>query len=114
MAFSESLAARVRSVLAETPGVTERRMFGGLAFLIDGHMACGVLADDLMLRLGEEGADAALDEDNVRPMDFTGRPMGTMVFVAPAGVATDAALAHWVGLARQYVKALPPKKPKTL
>ena len=89
--------------------VREQQMFGGIAFLVSGHMACGVVGDELMLRLGEEAADAALDQTNVRPMDFTGRPMRTMVFVQPAGLQTDETLADWIARALAYVQTLPPK-----
>ena len=75
MAYDEKLADRVRDILEGDPGVSERKMFGGLAFMVDGHMACGIAGDDLMLRLGAEGAEAALQKPHVRPMDFTGRPM---------------------------------------
>ena len=80
MAYDERLAVRVRGVLADTNGVSERKMFGGLAVLVDGNMACGVVGDKLMLRLGREGAEEALCRPNVRPMDFTGRPMTGMVY----------------------------------
>ena len=84
-------------------------MFGGLAFLVGGHMACGIVGTDLMLRLGEAGADAALDHPHVRPMDFTGRPIRTMVYVARQGIVADSALRRWVERAVEYVRALPPK-----
>jgi TfoX/Sxy family transcriptional regulator of competence genes len=109
MAFDDRLAIRVRDALAEVPDVSERRMFGGLAFLVGGHMACGIVGRDLMLRLGEAGADAALDRPHVRPMDFTGRPMRTMVYVAPEGIVADPGLKQWVARAVEYVRALPPK-----
>ena len=109
MAFDERLADRVASVLADVPELREQQMFGGVAFLVGGHMVCGVVADELMLRLGAEGADAALDEPHVRPMDFTGKPMSTMVFVEPAGIESDAALADWIGRAMAYVQTLPAK-----
>ena len=113
MAFDERLAKRVSTVLADVPDVREQQMFGGIAFLVDGHMACGVVGDELMLRLGEEGADSALRQPDVRPMDFTGRPMSTMVFVEPAGIETDEALAGLFTNALTYVQTLPPKsKPK--
>jgi hypothetical protein len=85
-------------------------MFGGLAFMSGGHMACGIVGSDLMLRLGEDGADAALDTPHARPMDFTGRPMRGMVYIAPAGVATAAELSEWVDRALRYVGTLPPKR----
>ena len=89
MAYDERLADRIRAVLADQPDRSERKMFGGLAFMIAGNMACGIVGDDLMLRLGEEGADGALDEPDTRPMDFTGRPLKSMVYVAHAGLATS-------------------------
>ncbi len=109
MAFDERLAQRVSVALEDVPDVREQQMFGGIAFLVGGHMACGIVGDELMLRLGEEGADAALDQPHVRPMDFTGRPMSTMVFVQPPGIESDSALAGWIGRAVTYVEALPPK-----
>jgi TfoX/Sxy family transcriptional regulator of competence genes len=109
MAFDERLAERVSAVLEVVPDVREQQMFGGLAFLVGGHMACGIVGDELMLRLGVEGADAALDEPHVRPMDFTGRPMSTMVFVEPAAIESDRALTGWIGRALTYVETLPAK-----
>jgi TfoX/Sxy family transcriptional regulator of competence genes len=109
MAFNEELAARVRDVLTDVPDVGERRMFGGLAFLVGGHMACGIVGADLMLRLGEAGADAALDHPHVRPMDFTRRPMRTMVYITAEGIVADRTLREWVERAVDYVRTLPPK-----
>ena len=109
MAFDESVAARVRKALARQKGRTERKMFGGLMFLVDGHMCCGVLRDELVLRLGPQGAADALKEPHTRPMDFTGRPSTGMVYVEPAGFASDAALRSWVRAAVRFVKSLPPK-----
>jgi TfoX/Sxy family transcriptional regulator of competence genes len=109
MAFDERLAERLRSVLTEVPEVREQRMFGGLAFLVGGHMACGIVGDELMLRLGEAGADAALGQPHVRAMDFTGRPMRTMVFVKPAGIRSRPALQRWVQQAVAHAERLPRK-----
>lgn len=111
MAYDEALANRVRDVLEGEPGVVERKMFGGLAFMVDGHMACGVVGDDLMLRLGAEGADEALGRPHVREMDFTGRPLTGMVYLAPEG-QHGGALATWVGNAVSFARSLPPKPPK--
>jgi TfoX/Sxy family transcriptional regulator of competence genes len=108
MAYDEALAERVRTLLAAEDGLSERKMFGGLAFMLHRNMACGIVKDELMLRLGPEGADRALDEPHVRAMDFTGRPMTGMVFVAPAGLEGDA-LGGWVARAVGYARALPPK-----
>lgn len=112
MAYDEHLAQRIRVVVQNVPDVREQRMFGGLAFLAGDHMVCGIVGEELMLRLGERGADAALDERHVRPMDFTGRPMSTMVFVEPAGIESNVALERWIGRALSYVQTLPPKTPK--
>jgi TfoX/Sxy family transcriptional regulator of competence genes len=109
MAFDEALGDRVAAALARVPDVREQRMFGGVAFMVGGHMTVGIVGDELMVRLGEEDADAALDEPHVRPMDFTGRPMRTMVFVEPAGIASDEALGAWVERALAFVARLPPK-----
>jgi len=90
VAYDEDLADRVRAVLPPGEAVTERQMFGGLAFMLGGHMFCGVVKGTLMARLGPEAADRALELPHVRPMDFTGRPMKGMVFVDPAGLRGDA------------------------
>ena len=109
MAFDDDLARRVRAVLEDVPDVSERRMFGGIAFLVGGHMACGIVGADLMLRLGEIGAQAALDRRHVRPMDFTGRPMRTMVYIAAEAIVADRTLTEWVARAVDHARALPPK-----
>lgn len=75
MAYDETLAAKGGEILAENVEVSRRKMFGGIAFMAGGHMCCGVIKDDLVLRLGTEAANQALKEPHVRPMDFTGRPM---------------------------------------
>jgi TfoX/Sxy family transcriptional regulator of competence genes len=108
MAYDEDLADRVRVVLPAAGEVTERKMFGGLAFMLGGHMFCGIVKDDLMVRLGPDAADRALDEPHVRPMDFTGRPMKGMVYIEPAGLAGPA-LRRWVDAAADYARSLPPK-----
>lgn len=110
MAYNEDLADRVRAVLPATDTVTERQMFGGLAFMLGGHMFCGVIKDTLMVRLGPGGADRALDQPHVRPMDFTGRPMKGMVFVEPEGLH-GTALQNWVDAAAGHARGLPPKQP---
>jgi TfoX-like protein len=106
--YDEDLAGRVRAVLPPGAAVTERQMFGGLAFLLGGHMFCGIVKGALMVRLGPEDAARALDQPHVRPMDFTGRPMRGMVFVDPEGLGGDA-LRRWVDAAAGYARGLPPK-----
>jgi TfoX/Sxy family transcriptional regulator of competence genes len=109
MAYDEDLAQRVRTALERVADVREQRMFGGVTFLVGGQMACGVVGDELMLRLGGRGADAALDERHVRPMDFTGKPMRTMVFIQRDGIAARAPRERWIGRAVTYVESLPPR-----
>jgi len=110
MAFDEELAARLRGILSQQPELEERRMFGGLAFLVSGHMCCGVVKQDVMLRLGEEGTQELLAsaEAAVRPMDFTGRALKNMVYVDPAA-ASDTELSEWISRAVQFAQSLPPK-----
>lgn len=110
MAFDEVLAERVRVALADAPELHERKMFGGIAFMVSGHMACGVIGDELVVRLGEEGVERALHLPHVRPMDFTGRPMRSMVFVGPEAVRDEPELARWVRDATAFVATLPPRR----
>ena len=109
MAYDETLAERVRQELSGQTGVTEKKMFGGLAFLIGGNMCRGVRDDRLVLRLGNEGAAAALKQKRVAPMDLTGRIIKSMVFVDPPGFRAKAALAKWVARAGDFATSLPPK-----
>jgi TfoX/Sxy family transcriptional regulator of competence genes len=108
MAYSEALADRVRALITRD-GVSERKMFGGLALLIGGNMACGVIGDKLMVRVGPEQYEAALAEPDARPMDFTGRAMKGMVYVAAKALRDDAALAMWVQRGASYAGSLPAK-----
>jgi len=109
MAYDEGLAARVRDVLGDRPGLAEKKMFGGLAFLLHGNMACGVRGDDLMVRVAAEKADTALEEPGARPFDMTGRPMKGWLLVSPDGHATDQDLRRWVGRGLDHAGSLPPK-----
>jgi TfoX/Sxy family transcriptional regulator of competence genes len=109
VAYSEELADRIRALLVDRGELTERKMFGGIAFMLNGNMACGVLGDELMARVGKEQGDAALAEPHARPMDFTGRPMKGTVYVAAEGVEADEDLAGWVDAAAGYALSLPAK-----
>ncbi|HEX9967846.1 MAG TPA: TfoX/Sxy family protein [Solirubrobacterales bacterium] len=109
MAFDEALAERVREALVGRAEVSKRRMFGGIAFMLAGNMAVGIVGDDLMVRLNPEDAERALTEPHVRPMDFTGRPAKNMVFVDSEGTASDQDLAAWVDAGADYATSLPPK-----
>jgi TfoX N-terminal domain len=112
MAYDEALADRARAVLAIRDGLTERKMFGGIAFMIGGNMACGVLGDELIVRVPREDFDRALAEPDTREFDFTGRPMRGFVCVTPAGIAGDEALAGWVDAGADHAASLPPKASK--
>ncbi|MFO0736912.1 MAG: TfoX/Sxy family protein [Labilithrix sp.] len=96
VAYDESLADRIRAALSSRNDVVEKKMFGGLAFMVAGNMACGVLGRDLMARVGEANLDAALKRPHTRVMDFTGRPSRSMVYVGPGGTKTLAAVKKWV------------------
>ena len=109
MAYDEGLAQRVREVLVDQAGVVEKKMFGGLAFMLQGHMCCGVLQEELMVRVGPDQYEAALHKPHAREMDFTGRPMRGMVMVEAAGVESEASLAEWVGMGVAFAGSLPPK-----
>jgi TfoX/Sxy family transcriptional regulator of competence genes len=109
MAYDENLASRIRQSLAPRADLMERKMFGGLAFMLRGNMCCGVVGDRLMLRLGEEGVAAALQEPHTSPMDFTGKVMKSMVYVDPEGTAAPEDLNRWVNRGADYAVGLPPK-----
>ena len=109
MAFDEGLAERLREILDRRRGVTEKKMFGGLCFLLNGRMFVGIVKQTLMVRVGPDAHATALRQPHARPMDFTGRPMRGYVFVEPAGFEADADLREWVRLALGFVSKLPPK-----
>ena len=109
MAYDEDLADRVRELLSARSGVSERKMFGGIAFMVDGNMAVGVLGEDLIVRLDPADTERALAEHGVREFDFTGRPARGMVYVAPEVTAVESELAGWVEAGADRATSLPPK-----
>jgi TfoX/Sxy family transcriptional regulator of competence genes len=109
MSFDEAVAGRVRKALAGTREVVEKRMFGGIAFMVRGNMCCGVIGDRLMVRVGPNGYEEALSRPHAKPMDFTGRPMKGMVYVEPAGFASPHDLEAWIGKAMAFTLSLPAK-----
>jgi TfoX/Sxy family transcriptional regulator of competence genes len=109
VAFDEGLAERIRELLRDRRDVTERRMFGGLAFMQNGHMFVGIVGDTLMARVGPDSYAKALAQKHVREMDFTGKPMKGYVYVAPEGFESDTALEGWIGRCAAFVHTLPPK-----
>jgi hypothetical protein len=110
MAYNEALTGRVRAKLARKKGLREIRMFGGLCFMLRGHMCCGVSKDDLVVRVGPDRYEDALESKHARPMDFTGRALKGFVYVGPGGYRTDESLSRWIDLAVEFVSSLPPKK----
>ncbi|NMG27939.1 TfoX/Sxy family protein [Aromatoleum evansii] len=109
MAFDEGLAERLRDELREHHDIAEKRMFGGLAFMLRGHMCVGILRDTLVVRVGAERYEDALRTAHARPMDFTGRPLTGFVMVEPPGFESDADLSRWVHRALRFNALLPPK-----
>lgn len=109
MAYNEGLAERLREVFEGQVEAVEKRMFGGLAFMVNGNMCCGVERESLMARVGPDQYEEALKQPHARPMDFTGRPMRGFVYVDLDGVESDEALNEWVQRCLNFVGTLPPK-----
>ncbi len=107
MAFDEALAERLRVLFKRVPTSAERRMFGGLCFLVSGRMCCGIVGRDLVVRVGPDRHDDALRRPYTRPMDFTGRPMRGFIYVAPTGFRTARSLSQWVERAVRFAGSLP-------
>ncbi len=109
MAYDEKLAERVREVFAPREGLREKKMFGGLAFMLHGHMCCGIAREALMVRVGPEAYEETLARPHARPMDFTGRALKGMVYVDAGGYRSKKALRQWVERGVAFVSSLPPK-----
>lgn len=112
MAFDEKLGDRLREVIAEHGDFTERKMFGGLAFMVRGNMCCGVIKDDLLVRVDPERSEELLKDKNARPMDFSGKPMKGFLYIAPPGVRTEKQLRRWADVGLSFVATLPTKSKK--
>ncbi len=109
MAYEEDLAERIRQVVMGMPGLTEKHMFGGLSFMLQGNMACGVIKDDLVVRVGPHQYPEAVKQPHARPFDFSGRAMKGWIYVAPEGYQSDADLEMWVRQGIDFARSLPPK-----
>lgn len=109
MAYSEDDAQIFRDALTHLEGVTEKKMFGGLCFMLNGHMLCGVANDGGMARVGKENEAAALALDGIEPLSFTGRPMGGFVDVSFDAMENESTRSAVLELAIEYVRSLPPK-----
>lgn len=109
MAYDEGLAERIRDILSDRSDVIEKRMFGGLAFLVQGRMCVGIVKGDLMVRVGLEAHAKLIREPHAREMDFTGRPMKGFVYVSAPGFESDADLRRWTERGVSYASTLPAK-----
>jgi hypothetical protein len=109
MAYAENDGQRVRDALGDRDDVVEKKMFGGLCFMVRGHMAVGLTAAELMVRVGPDAWEGALLEPHCREMDFTGKSLRGFVYVDPAGWASRGDLEKWVARGVEFVETLPPK-----
>lgn len=109
MAYDEKLAERLGKIFKRRKGASEKKMFGGIAYMLNGHMCCGIVKDTLMVRVGPGAYEDALKEKHVKPMDFTGKPMKGYVYVEPQGIESDDDLKSWTDRGIKFVKTLPPK-----
>jgi hypothetical protein len=109
VAFDTKLADRIRAALGKRKGLTEKKMFGGIGFMLGGNMACGVHGEQMIVRLDPNETDEALARPHTRRFDLTGRPMRGWILVEPNGLTKDADLGKWVSVGAKYAEALPPK-----
>ena len=109
MTFSERTVHQIRRAIGNTPGLSERPLYSGVAFMLRGNMCCGMIDDNLVVRVGPDTYDDALREPHTRPMDFTGRPLPGFVYVDRAGFANSALLEQWIDRGMRFVRTLPPK-----
>lgn len=109
MAYDEGLAQRLREIFADREDVEEKKMFGGLAFMVSGNMCCGVVGEELMARVGPDQYESALKRAHARQMDFTGKALKGFVYVGVEGIQSDRDLKSWVRRCQQFVSTLPAK-----
>ena len=112
MPYDEGLAERVRQQLQNHADVVEKKMFGGLCFMVSNHMCCGIVKETLMARVGPDNYEKCLAKKYASEMDFTGKAMKGMVYVSPEGLESDKNLATWVSICSDFVESLAPKKEK--
>ena len=109
MSYDEGLAERIRDQFIECDDVVEKKMFGGLCFMMSGHMCCGIVKDKLMARVGPEKYEACLKNNNATKMDFTGKAMKGLVYVTSDGYESEEDLEQWLKLCRNFIETLPPR-----
>ena len=110
MPYDENLAKRIESILKFRCGITQKKMFGGLCFLINGNMLCGISDDKLMARVGPKNYDFSLKQKHATEMDFTGKPLKGIIYVLPDGIKRKDSLKKWIDICIEFVGALPKKK----
>ena len=110
MAYDEGLAQRIREILQDQPAVEEKKMFGGLCFIVSRHMCFGIVDDKLMARVGPDNYEGFLKLDHTKEMDFTGKPMKGMIYIEPHDLKSDKKLTFWVARCMDFINTLPPKK----
>ncbi len=109
MVYDEGLAQQIRDELSDRPGYSEKKMFGGLCFLVNGNMACGVTTNKVMLRIGKENYEEVMSKPHMTEMDFTGKPMRGMVYIDEEGSNDEDIVRKWVDYTYDYAFSLPPK-----
>ena len=109
MTNDELLGVRIRAALGPLPGLEEKKMFGGVGFMVNGNLACGVHKNNLIVRVGPENHTAAMARPHTLPFDMTGRPMAGWLMVEPPGIATESELKAWVDQGLAFARSLPPK-----
>ena len=110
MPYDENLAKRIESILKSRREVSQKKMFGGLCFLLNGNMLCGINGDKLMARVGQQNYEFALKQKHVTEMDFTGKPLKGMVYVLQEGIKRKDSLKKWINICIDFVSMLPKKE----
>ena len=109
MAYDEGLAQRICEQLQEQLGFEEKKMFGGICFMVNNHMCCGIVKDTLIARVGPDNYEDCLSIEHAREMDFTGKAMKGMIYVSPEGIESDLNLNEWLRYSLDFIESLPPK-----
>jgi TfoX/Sxy family transcriptional regulator of competence genes len=113
VAYDEGLATRIEEAMVDVPHVEQKKMFGGLAFMVRQHMCVGVIDDMLMARVGPDQYEKCLKKKYAKEMTFTGKPLKGMLYIESRGITEDDQLHEWIGRCLDFVSSLPDKKPKS-
>jgi hypothetical protein len=109
MAYDKALSGRIQGIVGRIPGISSKEMFGGMAFMLNGNVACGVIGEYLMVRVGPAGQADALAQEHTRPFDYSGKPMNGWIYVMPGAIRAEAELEKWVQRGLDFAGSLPPK-----